>query len=226
MSFTFKEKDNFNVISTGNNYKHAVIMIHGYGSSKDDLTSLVPYFSNLKDTIFFVPNGTFSLGSNEGYYWFPIDFSGGIAKMNIFDCKQAINFLEIFINNIVQDYKIPYKNISIFGFSQGAVMALYLGLLLNYTFSSIVAHSGLFFDYSGTNLKELINNFNKNQNILLIHGKVDNVVPFEFAEKTVEFFNYNKIIFSTFFLNNLGHNVDKESITKTEDFIKKNSNNL
>lgn len=227
MRSSYKENIDFNVINIGNeNSKHALIMLHGYGSSKEDLASMTSYFKKLIDTTIFIPNAKFILEDKSGYYWFPIDFSSGVAKMNIFDCKQALIFLENFINSIVENYNIPIQNISIFGFSQGAVMALSLGLLLKYNFSSVIAHSGLFFDYNKTNLKELTDYFNKNQKILLIHGKLDQVVPFEFAEKTVDFFKYNKIAFNAFFSENLGHNIDKESIIKTENFIKENYNNL
>ncbi|MGV3278462.1 alpha/beta hydrolase [Rickettsiales bacterium LUAb2] len=205
---------NYKVIEAQNKLDNIVILLHGYGSSAEDLSELAKIFTELPNTTFIIPNAPNAIAEYNGYYWFPLIFTETDIKIaNEEDIQKANIILQSFIEQIKQKYNVSAEKIAIFGFSQGGIMALYNGVNNITKYGAIISHSGLLF------LEKVNNNLNKQQNILLIHGEQDNVVSVDKFYQTLEFFKKNNIPYKQLLKDDLGHSIDEETIEATESFL-------
>lgn len=198
------------------NQKNIVILLHGYGSSAYDIIGITHLFTKLApSTTFIAPFAPLPCSLGFGQAWFPISENPTTGRLEVTDLKsvaKANKILKEFIQYVSSTYHTDVNHIALFGFSQGGIMALFQGLHSRQQFASIVAHSTIFFD-------DPLTTFNKNQNILLIHGKQDEVLPFDMFEKTKKFLKAKHITFQEFTKIAMGHNVDNESLQVAEKFF-------
>ena len=196
-------------------------MFHGYGSNAQDLAGLVSSLS-IPDTLFISLNAPVQIvEDSDCYQWFPIYHDEtGIMDMDFSVCKNLITNLGKYIGNVLSYHNISADETALFGFSQGAFMALCLEMFLPTSFGATIAHSGLFYKYNNHELSKLGSlQLNKKHNILLLHGKKDDVLPFVHAERTIDFFRSVGISPDTHFEESLGHSVSISSLKKVQDFI-------
>lgn len=200
------------------NQKNIVILIHGYGSSAYDIIGITPLFTKLAPTTTFIaPSAPLPCSLGFGQAWFPLNENPTTGKLEVTDLKsvaKANKILKEFIQYISSTYHVDTHHIALFGFSQGGIMALFQGLHSKQKFASIVGHSTIFFD-------DPLTTFNTKQNILLIHGKQDEVIPFDTFAKTKNFLNTKHVAFQEFTKTAMGHNVDSESLQVAEKFLLK-----
>jgi phospholipase/carboxylesterase len=178
---------------TKSDVKNIVIFLHGYGA---DGRNLLDAFSQLKDflpdTFFVAPNAPFVCEQNPfGYQWFSLTDSECEVALDLLSnssmkkIREGINGVTpVIIDYILQkckDWNVSLSNVSIVGFSQGAMLALDLLFKKELQgLKSILAYSGIL-------CKELVaqNEIpNYDTEILLYHGKQDTVVEFEAFDKT------------------------------------------
>ena len=204
----------YNFIEARQGQQNIVIMLHGYGSSMDDLTSLSLMFNNLPNTSFVIPNAPNHCDQGIGFQWFPlyVDHNDEIT-FEISEIKESQDILEEFINKIALEHKCLHNKITLFGFSQGGILSLNYGLYGSKALNGLICHSGLLAidDY------QTINNLEKN--IFIVHGKADDVVKYGFIEETMLFLNKSNISYKSFIKDSLAHSVDEETIAKVEQFI-------
>ncbi len=198
-----------------------LVILHGYGSNSSNFQSMLPSLYKLKNTSFVIPNAPFICDLHtSGYQWFPLTIKNDHYTISsVRDVLKANFILNSFIKYIKKTHNIDNNKISLFGFSQGGILSLCNGLYHRKEYNCVICHSGSFY---APNAIKLIEKFNYNQNILLIHGKADKVVPFSHIEKTQQYLVKNNIKYETFFKDNLEHNVDEETISATQNFILKN----
>ena len=94
-----------------------IIFLHGYGADGADLFGLSEPFSNkMPNTQFISPDAPHDCGmSLTGKEWFPIE------KIP-FGAKDAVNDFLIFLENESKSFSVPFENIILIGFSQGALV--------------------------------------------------------------------------------------------------------
>ncbi len=201
----------------GPNFKHQnenieriCIFFHGWGSNGDDLISLAPIMSKyLPEMLFVSPNAPEVCDMNpNGRQWFDIvDREKGIDN--------PIPSIDSFVRKIKLEYAVNNSQIFLFGFSQGAMIAIHYGLRAKENFAGILAYSGSL--VSPHRLSEI-----KNKTpIMIIHGESDDVVPFSEMKKAslaLEKYNLNVEKYS---VPNLGHGIDDFGIKKALDFMKR-----
>lgn len=198
--------------------KNIVILLHGYGSSAYDIIAIAPLFTKLASTTTFIaPIAPLPCDLGFGQAWFPFRENPNTGMLEVKDLKSIVKankILKEFIQYVSSNYHVPTHKIALFGFSQGGIMALYQGLHSRQQFASIVAHSTAFFD-------DPLTTFNKHQEILLVHGKQDEVLPYAIFEKTKSFLSSKHITIQEFVKTEMGHNVDNESLQVVEKFFLK-----
>ena len=128
----------------------AVVMLHGYGASMNDLMPLWEMWHQPNFNWYF-PNGVLALpmGYYEGRAWFPIDMAKlqdainkGIPRdmagsvPEHFD--ETITVLQTFLNEL----KTRHKKIIVGGFSQGAMCASHLAVAAGSVVDGVVLMSG------------------------------------------------------------------------------------
>ncbi len=92
----------------------AMIMLHGRGTAASSILNLSSYFKH-SDMAFMAPQAT----NNT---WYPNSFLAPLEE-NEPDLSSALNVVERMMNQILAN-GIPEENIYLFGFSQGACLAL------------------------------------------------------------------------------------------------------
>ena len=199
------------------NIKNAVILLHGYGGDGNDISAITLNWKRfLPETIFFCPNGHEICPINpSGFQWFDLnkDDKNYILK----ESTKAEEKLIYFINEIKLKYKLNNSKICISGFSQGCMMSINLGLIVEENFNCIVGFSGKIID------KESISKRIKSRTkMLLIHGDQDPVVPPNNLLEAKDFLIRQKVNVETKMIENCGHNIPIEAASFALNYIKKN----
>jgi len=158
-----------------------LILLHGYGSNKEDLFS---FAEELPDELLIISaQAPYEMGYG-GYAWYAINFDDVKGKFS--DLKQAktsLDIVAIFIDEIKQKYKTDPGKTFLLGFSQGAILSYSLSFFYPNKVQSVIALSG----YINTELlpKEISKEIQTSY--YCSHGSVDQVLPIEWARKSKPF---------------------------------------
>ncbi len=201
------------------NAKKIVILLHGYGSDGNDMISLAHYWRDiLPDAIFIAPNAPENCDINPiGYQWFALDptqINLSENNIRIDGVKKARPIIEQFLQNVWQDTGLNAKDTVLCGFSQGAMMALEVGLRLNQTLKGIIAFSG-----GLANSKTINKEIKTKPPICLVHGKNDEVVPPKMSIIANEILKKSGVNVSLYISPNCGHNISQDGLNFASKFI-------
>ena len=157
----------------GGTPRRLVILLHGLGADGNDLIGLQQYWGRLvPDAEFIAPNAPFPCdGAPWGYQWFSVmDRSLPAILAGV---RAAAPTLDAFIDEELQKRGLADGDLALVGFSQGTMMALYVGLRR-------AAAVGGILGYSGRLIAEdlLASELRSRPPVLLVHGTDDLVVPF------------------------------------------------
>ena len=117
------------IIGTRETVQRAVIMLHGRGSSPEDILSLSTHLASA-DTLFIAPRA-------RNNTWYPQRFICPIAENE----PWLTSALET-ITQIMTDTGLSQEKIVLLGFSQGACLALEFAARQGGRFAGIIAFSG------------------------------------------------------------------------------------
>jgi len=196
--------------------KHAVILLHGYGGDGKDISMLtLNWKRHMPNTVFICPNGHEACPINpSGFQWFDLtkDDTDYILDQSI----KAEEKIQLFINEIKQEFNLQNNQICLSGFSQGCMMSLNVGLTSEEKFSCIVGFSGKIINQN--NLKLRIKN---STDTLLIHGDADQVVPSTYLLEAKDFLIRNNVGVETLLLKNCDHHIPVEASSTALNYILK-----
>ena len=155
--------------------RSVVVFLHGYGANGADLLGLADVLGeHLPDTLFVAPDAPEACaGAPMGFQWFPIPWIDGsseeVAERGM---HQAIDDLNAFLDALLVDEDMLPEQMVLFGFSQGAMMALHVAPRREDEVSGVVAFSGRLLS------PELLRDEAVSKPpVLLAHGDQDDVVP-------------------------------------------------
>lgn len=152
-----------------------VIFLHGYGADAEDLIGLAdPLAPHLPNTRFLAPNAPDPCRNNPmGFQWFPIPWLDGTPEAEAqAAAERAFVTLGAWLDAVAEGGIGPERTV-LFGFSQGTMMALHVGLRRAIPFAGIVGFSGRLL-----RPERLADEITARPPVLLVHGDVDPVVPF------------------------------------------------
>lgn len=160
-----------------------LLLLHGYGSNESDLFSFANELPD--DYLIISAQAPYSLGYSS-YAWYAINFDANENKFSdLNEARLSRDLISNFIDELTLNYAIDTENVTLIGFSQGAILSLAVGLSYPEKVSRIIALSGyLNTEILGDNYAE--NDFEKLQ-IFQSHGTVDQVIPIEWARKAKPF---------------------------------------
>lgn len=160
-----------------------LLLLHGYGSNEEDLFS---FATELPDEYFVVSvRAPYDL-QPYGHAWYAIHFDADENKFS--DDAQAIESRDLiigFIDELITKYPIDKEQVSLVGFSQGAILSYATALSYPEKISRVVALSGylnekiILEDFASKNIKNL--------KLFISHGTVDQVIPVDWARKAKPF---------------------------------------
>ncbi len=156
--------------ASGGPAKQLVVLVHGYGADGNDLMPLASVWQRvLPEAAFTAPNGPEQCASFPiGRQWFPLalgDRSGIAAGL-----AAAAPVLDAFLDARLARLGLDNKSLALVGFSQGAMLALHVGLRRPGPIAGIVSFSGLL----GVPPEPRDTPFPP---VLLAHGSEDQLVP-------------------------------------------------
>ena len=156
-----------------------LLLLHGYGSNEEDLFSFATELPN--DSYVISVRAPYDL-QPYGHAWYAIHFDADENKFsdNV-QAKQSVELIASFIDEIVKQYPIDTENVTLIGFSQGAILSYATALTYPEKISKVVALSGYF---NQEILPEIIDTKAiSHLKFFVSHGSVDQVIPVDWARK-------------------------------------------
>ena len=203
----------------GNAITHAIICLHGFGSSGDDLIALAEPLqlslgklaeNNPVSLAVYAPHGPAPTPDGYGRQWFrdmgwTFRDPDGLARLT--------NDLDAFIADVTQAHGIPTANIVLLGFSQGAMSSLYAFPLLKNRPAAVISCCGAL---------TVTPTFPPNPNpepILFIHGQDDDVLPADTSVQAAQTFQSHGYPTQVEILPDLGHGIDGRTLAHIAAFL-------
>ena len=111
-----------------NRPKQAIIMCHGYGGDGNDISVLANNWRRfLPDALFLCPNAPeICAVSPRGYQWFDLTLDD--EEKILEKALVAEHKLNTFLDQILNDFNLDFKNLALVGFSQGCMMVIQTAL--------------------------------------------------------------------------------------------------
>jgi phospholipase/carboxylesterase len=156
--------------------KSLLIFLHGYGADGADLLGLADVLApHLPDTVFMAPDAPEPcVGNPFGRQWFPIPWLDGSSEVAAaMGLAAAADDLNAFLDARLADEGLPAAALALFGFSQGAMMALHVAPRRAEAMAGVVACSGRLLVPDRLAAEARVK-----PPVLLMHGDADPVVPF------------------------------------------------
>ena len=194
--------------------KNLVIMLHGVGSNSSDLIGLVDYLNLNQHTTYLSPNAPHEYDmAPSGYQWFSLrDISEEAMYLAM---KKEAKLLDDYIDNKLNEYNLKPENLIVLGFSQGAMIALHVFPRRNKPINSIIAISGALI-----NPTILASEIISKPDVLLIHGNLDQVVPFAAFDGSRKHLAAVGINCDSFVMQDTGHNINPPALLKIQKYLK------
>jgi phospholipase/carboxylesterase len=159
--------------------RQLVVFLHGYGADGRDLIDIGRAWAEaLPDAAFVSPHAHEACGmSPGGRQWFPLTFRDESERWR--GAVGAAPVLEAFLDAEAARHGIGPEGIALVGFSQGAMMALHVGLRRPAPPFAILGFSGLLVTEPAGGVEALRREALAATPVLLVHGSEDQVIPAE-----------------------------------------------
>ena len=180
-----------------------IVLIHGYGSNERDLFSLIDYFPNNSYVISIrAPKELF----NDSYAWYDIYLDGNNKFYDHDAAARVRDELFHFIDDLSKNPNINSDNITLIGFSQGAILSHAISFSYPKKIKNIIALSGVV-DEKIMKKTSLI----PKTNIYISHGTNDNLIDYETSKESLNFYIENDIKFK-FESYDQGHGINQQNL--------------
>ena len=191
-----------------------IFLIHGYGSNSDDLFSFKTYLPKNLSIISLEAPIQIEMG---GFAWYSINYNQDFKKWsNNEEAISSIKKIYQTINILLNKYNLNDNDISLLGFSQGAILSWAIGFNYPNFIRRVIALSGYINE-------ELIDNYNITFKAFSSHGVIDPIIPIDWARATIKK-HINKendnFIYNEY---NDGHTVTENNLLDFLNWINKTS---
>jgi phospholipase/carboxylesterase len=188
-----------------------VVLLHGYGDTAENFLFLGAFLSQLlPDTLFVALNGPIpckTIPDTRQWLSTPKNKRPQLLK----EINNLTPPLNQYLDNLLKTHNIPPEKMALFGFSQGARIALHIGLRRPQC-AGVIAFSGSYLhDPAAVNLAQ--------PPILLIHGMEDQKAPVSLAHKSHEQFDALKMPVTLVLLRGVSHDIDPQGVGIAGEFL-------
>ncbi|MEB3218040.1 MAG: dienelactone hydrolase family protein [Nostocales cyanobacterium 94392] len=154
--------------------KGLIVILHGWGANAEDVASILP-FLQLPEYHFVFPNAPFpDPDSPIGRAWYDL------SRNNMYKgLEESRKLLIDYLQSLENSTGIPLNKTILSGFSQGGAMTLDVGLKL--PIAGLISMGG-YLHSDIQNIETPATNYLPP--VLIMHGKQDQVVPLQAAQKT------------------------------------------
>ena len=199
---------------SGGKPKQIVLLLHGFGSNGQDMIGLAPTWQQaLPDALFVAPHAPQRSIAGIGYQWWPLsDISPRALALG---AASAVPAIEALIDRKLDQYGLTDADLAIVGFSQGTMMALYVGLRRKQRVAAIVGYSGML-----TGAAELKYEIQSRPPVLLVHGSHDAIVPVAALHTAEAELKRLEVEVTTHVSNGIDHTVDPVGLRLGCEFLR------
>ncbi len=199
----------------GGKSRRLVILLHGLGADGNDLIGLQQYWGPLVPEAEFVsPNAPFPCDmAPYGYQWFSVQDRSPAAVLG--GVRAAASLLDAFIDDELQKRGLEESDAALVGFSQGTMMALFVGLRRAKPLAGILGYSGRLIapDLLSSELRS-------RPPVLLVHGTEDPLVPFESLAAAEAALKAAGVPAETLACVGTEHSIDPEGLKRGGGFLR------
>jgi phospholipase/carboxylesterase len=194
-----------------------LILLHGYGSNEEDLFS---FAKELPKNSYIISLQAPHFLMYGAYAWYAINFDSDENKFSdITQAKESVVLIKNQINQLITELPIDKDNITLIGFSQGAILSYAFAFSFPELVKNVVALSG-YINQEIADENYLQNNFS-HLSIFASHGTVDQVIPVDWARKTPNILD-NMNINNIFKEYPVGHGIAPQNFFDFKKFIEEN----
>jgi phospholipase/carboxylesterase len=193
-----------------------VVLLHGWGANGDDLIGLAPAWArDLPDARFASPNAPEPCDqSPTGRQWY--SFRDASPRALLGGAERARAMIDGYLDAELARLELGDDRLALVGFSQGGMMALYVGLRRRRRVGAIISYSGAFF--AGAERAAPVSR----PPILLVHGDEDQVVPLDTLHVALGELAKAEVPAEFHVCRGLGHGIDEEALELGGAFLKAN----
>ncbi|WP_299475320.1 alpha/beta fold hydrolase [uncultured Roseibium sp.] len=198
----------------GENIQQLVVLLHGYGADGSDLIDLGRFWQALLPGVAFVaPDAPEPLPFDGfgGRQWFALDERTPAEYR--FGAEAAQPVLDRFLDEELEKLSLDDRSLAIFGFSQGAMMALQAGLRRKTPPAGILAYSGLL---PGA---DRLGQINRESPVLIVHGANDDLVPSYHGQAAQVALDAAGVQSTFHELDGLAHSIDDRGVSLGGRFL-------
>ena len=197
--------------------RQAIILCHGYGGDGKDISALAINWQRfLPEAIFLCPNAPETCAVNpQGYQWF--DLTSEKDEIILEKSLVAEEKLNIFLDQVFDNFQLEPTNLALVGFSQGCMMSIQVGLKKKEQINCLVGYSGKII-----NQQHLSDNINSKPKIFLMHGANDTIVSPTHLLEAKEYLANRGLKIKTRLFKDCEHRIPVEGSSLGLGFLKKN----
>ena len=200
-----------------NKPQQAIILCHGYGGDGKDISVLANNWQRfMPECIFLCPNAPEICTVNpQGYQWF--DLTSEREEVILEKSLIAEEKLNIFLNQVLDNFQLDPNNLALVGFSQGCMISIQIALKKNKQINCLVGYSGKII-----NQKHLSDNINSKPKIFLMHGANDTIVSPTHLLEAKEYLAQHGLKIKTKLFKDCDHRIPLEGSSLGLGFLRKN----
>lgn len=197
----------------GGDARQLIVLLHGIGADGHDLIALAPFFQQVLPGAYCVaPNAPFAFdGAPFGRMWFSIADLPRVSRLD--GARRAAPALHAFLDERLAALGLSDDKLMLVGFSQGAMMALHVGLRRRVAPAGIISHSGMIL---GAEL--LDSELTASPPVLLTHGIDDDVLSIACLADLDRELSRLGVEHVTHRMSGLGHGINQETVTVALQF--------
>ncbi len=191
-----------------------VVLLHGVGADGNDLIDLALNWQPIIPKAEFVAlHAPFPFDqAPTGRQWFSI--ADRSPERLLDGIRTAAAILDPCLDELLAKRRLDASHLALVGFSQGAMMALHVGLRRKTRIAGIVAFSGALIG-SETLAREATSR----PPVLLVHGEADDVVPFAAMAEAKAALAGAEVPVKALRRPGLGHAIDDDGVIAAGDFL-------
>ena len=207
------------IAPTSGETRSLVVFLHGWGAGDDLIAIGHAWRGALPDTRFVAPHAPDVCDENPlGRQWFgfgdrdPSALAKGAAR--------AAAVIDRFLDDTLAAFGLGDDRLALVGFSQGAMMAIYVALRRARACAGVISYSGaLIGGESLVEAQSVTPTRIVTPPMLLVHGDADPVVPPRSMPAAVDLLTAIGVPARSHLAKGVGHGIDEESIALGRDFL-------
>ena len=194
--------------------RQLVVFLHGWGADGNDLISLAESWSEVLPYAHFIsPHAADVCDANPaGRQWF--SFQGRDPDEIAAAAADAAKIINRFLDHNLERLALSDGQLALVGFSQGAMLALYIALRRDRPCAGVVGYSGALIG-----AETLAGEIRSRPPMLLAHGDADQVVPFASLGAASQMLGSHDVSVRLHAARGLGHGIDGPGLELGGEFL-------